>query len=84
MQKIMVCRRKQCTFIILDAEKYNGLNDEIASMAGDMNLFFNDEYNLKRAETENHDSRASLRRSGHGQGSTFSHDVLWNDAARLD
>ena len=42
----------KCTFIILDAETYNGLNDEIASMAGYVNLFFNDEDNLKTAEIE--------------------------------
>lgn len=42
----------KCTFIVLDAAKYRETNDEIASMVGDVNLFFNDFDDLYKSEAE--------------------------------
>lgn len=42
----------ECTFIILDKEIYSESNDEVESMIGDTNLYFNDPDDDHVAECE--------------------------------
>ncbi|XP_032231256.1 N-acetyltransferase 9-like protein isoform X2 [Nematostella vectensis] len=53
MQQSWLNDENKCTFIVLDKQKWNDNgNNEIESMAGDVNLFFNDPDDLHVAEIE--------------------------------
>lgn len=52
MQKSWVADKKKCTFIILDEKTFVTTNDEVESMIGDTNLYFNELYDDHSAECE--------------------------------
>ncbi|XP_015109799.1 uncharacterized protein LOC107036373 [Diachasma alloeum] len=52
MQKSWGEDENKCTFIVLDAEIYSKTNDEIVSMIGDTNLYFNDPDDIHASECE--------------------------------
>jgi len=52
MQEKWAVDEDKCTFIVLDASTFNSSKDEVESMIGDTNLFFNDPENRHTAEVE--------------------------------
>ncbi|EDO35470.1 predicted protein [Nematostella vectensis] len=68
MQQSWLNDENKCTFIVLDKQKWNDNgNNEIESMAGDVNLFFNDPDDLHVAEIEIMIAEPSSRGRGLGK-----------------
>ncbi|XP_063963417.1 N-acetyltransferase 9-like protein isoform X2 [Lytechinus pictus] len=67
MQKSWYEDENKCTFIILDKTKWASSTNEIESMCGDVNLFFNDHEVPSQAEIEIMVAESSCRGKGYGK-----------------
>ncbi|KXJ14940.1 N-acetyltransferase 9-like protein isoform X1 [Exaiptasia diaphana] len=71
MQKSWYEDTNKCTFIVLDKRRWRQSADEIDSMVGDVNLFFNDENDPQTAEVEVMIAEPTYRGQGLGKESVL-------------